>query len=222
LYNCILAIFLDIKNPDDISKALDEEEIPQYSIANKCTTSIFPPAGTTVHPDWHCYLDNSFVDFDNGEYVALLLNEETMEGDTFRPALYIYAIIVGKCDATPSGSILERTRCLYDLDVGTKCTEKKRAYDLYKFNRKTQETSTDLAPFLDIADGPKDDRNLDDILREVKEIIKGAWTLPEDERKIFIKRLYKKWHPDKNHGNEAVATKVFQWFTNKYPRPSKI
>jgi hypothetical protein len=200
-----------IKNPDDISKALDEEEIPQYSIANKCTTSIFPPAGTTVHPDWHCYLDNSFVDFDNGEYVALLLNEETMEGDTFRPALYIYAIIVGKCDATPSGSILERTRCLYDLDVGTKCTEKKRAYDLYKFNRKTQETSTDLAPFLDIADGPKDDRNLDDILREVKEIIKGAWTLPEDERKIFIKRLYKKWHPDKNHGNEAVATKVFQF-----------
>jgi hypothetical protein len=71
-----------------------------------------------------------------------------------------------------------------------------------------QETSTDLAPFLDIADGPTDDRNLDDILREVKEIIKDAWTLPEDERKKVIKRLYKKWHPDKNHGNEAVATKV--------------
>jgi hypothetical protein len=58
-----------IKNPGDISKALDEEEIPQYSIANKCTTSIFPPAGTTVHPDWHCYLDNSFVDFDNGDII---------------------------------------------------------------------------------------------------------------------------------------------------------
>jgi hypothetical protein len=68
-----------------------------------------------------------------------------------------------------------------------------------------------LAPFLDIADGPTDDRNLDDILREVKEIIKDAWTLPEDERKKVIKRLYKKWHPDKNHGNEAVATKVFQF-----------
>jgi sacsin len=48
-------------------------------------------------------------------------------------------------------------------------------------------------------------------LREVKEIIKDAWTLPEDERKKVIKRLYKKWHPDKNHGNEAVATKVFQF-----------
>jgi uncharacterized OB-fold protein len=87
------------------------------SKCNKCTTSIFPPAGTTVHPDWHCYLDNSFVDFDNGEYVALLLNEETMEGDTFRPALYIYAIIVGKCEATPSGSIPPHLKLsIYHLD----------------------------------------------------------------------------------------------------------
>jgi hypothetical protein len=43
--------------------------LPLFSI------SFVWPAGTTVHPDWHCYLDNSFVDFDNGEYVALLLNE---------------------------------------------------------------------------------------------------------------------------------------------------
>jgi curved DNA-binding protein CbpA len=41
---------------------------------------------------------------------------------------------------------------------------------------------------------------------EVEGTIRAAWTLPEDERRKIIKRLYKKWHPDKNFGNELVNT----------------
>jgi sacsin len=33
----------------------------------------------------------------------------------------------------------------------------------------------------------------------------------EDERRKIIKRLYKKWHPDKNFGNELVTTEVFKF-----------
>ncbi|VDI11137.1 sacsin [Mytilus galloprovincialis] len=207
----LLFIVLDhLKNPDEISRALDKEDISRYSISHRCRTSIFPPAGTYVHSDWHCYLDNSFSNFEVGEYVALLLNEESIENDTFIPALYIYAIIVQKFEEASPSSLLDSTLCMYEVDVGER-KERKRAYDLYKFNRSTQESSTELAPFLNIADSPIDDRNLDDILKEVKEILKAAWTLPEDERRKVVRRLYKKWHPDKNIGNEDFAKKVCQF-----------
>ncbi|OPL33833.1 hypothetical protein AM593_07708, partial [Mytilus galloprovincialis] len=206
----LFVVLHHLKNPDSISKALDKEGISQYSITQRCRTSIFPPPGTYVHSDWHCYLDNSFSNFEVGEYVALLLNEESIENDTFIPALYIYAIIVQKFEEASPSSLLDSTLCMYEVDVGER-KERKRAYDLYKFNRSTQESSTELAPFLNIAESPKDDRNLDDILKEVKEILKAAWTLPEDERRKVVRRLYKKWHPDKNIGNEDFATKVCQF-----------
>ncbi|CAG2253112.1 unnamed protein product [Mytilus edulis] len=206
----LFVVLHHLKNPDSISKALDKEVFSQYSITQRCRTSIFPPAGTYVHSDWHCYLDNSFSNFEVGEYVALLLNEETIENDTFIPALYIYAIIVKKIEEASPSSLLDNTLCMYEVDVGERI-ERKRAYDLYKFNRSTQESSTELAPFLNIADSPKDDRNLDDVLKEVKEILKAAWTLPEDERRKVVRRLYKKWHPDKNIGNEDFAKKVCQF-----------
>ncbi|CAG2253089.1 SACS [Mytilus edulis] len=206
----LLIVLHHIRNPDDISRALDRIGISQFSVMRGCSTSIFPPAGTVVHPDWHCYLDNSFSDFDIGEYVALLLNEETKDKNVFIPALYQYAIIVQKCEAASTSNLLDSILCRYEVNVGER-TEIKMAYDLYKFNRKKQESSKELSPFLDIADGPKDDRNLDDIFKEVKDIVKAAWSLPEDERRKVIKRLYKKWHPDKNHGNEDLAKTVFQF-----------
>jgi sacsin len=49
----------------------------------------------------------------------------------------------------------------------------------------------------------------------VEGIIRAAWTLPEDERRKIIKRLYKKWHPDKNFGNELVTTEVFKFMVHK-------
>ena len=141
----------------------------------------------------------------------MLINEETFENDYFIPALYIYAIITRKCDSSDATSFLENTLCTYEIDIGQGRHETRRAYDLYKFSRNNQTTSTELSPFLDVADWPKDDRDLDSILKEVKEMLKAAWSLAEDERRKVIKRLYKKWHSDKNHGNEEVAKRVFQF-----------
>jgi sacsin len=75
-----------------------------------------------------------------------------------------------------------------------------------------QKTSKEIAPFIDIASNSStDSRPLEDILTEVEDTIRAAWTLPEDERRKIIKRLYKKWHPDKNFGNELVTTEVFKF-----------
>jgi hypothetical protein len=81
-----------------------------------------------------------------------------------------------------------------------------------KLNRNFQKTSKEIAPFIDIASNSSTDgRPLANILMEVEGTIRAAWTLPEDERRKIIKRLYKKWHPDKNFGNELVTTEVFKF-----------
>ncbi|CAG2253122.1 unnamed protein product [Mytilus edulis] len=162
----MMAVLNYIENPKGISKALDRAGVEQYSISKKSRKSVFPPAGVTVHEEWHCFLDNSFSDFDVGDYVALLLSEERIDGDKFIPAVYIYAIIVGKVGSGETIPIIGNTLLYYLVDVGN---------------------------------------------QHVKEKIKAAWTLPEDERKKIIKRFFKKWHPDKTMVTEKNATEIFKF-----------
>ncbi|CAG2253118.1 SACS [Mytilus edulis] len=217
----LMKILTRIDKPSSISKALDEAGILEYKFACNAHEHLFPPAGTVVNQNRHSFLDSSFTNFTIGEYVALLISEETVTNRKFVPAVYIYAIIVKKIESDTSNTILGNTLCMYEVDVGNGNIEQRKAYDLFKFNRKNADcnqfngqepsASKELEEFVEISGTEKDERPLDDLLREVKEQVKAAWTLPEDERRKVIKRLYKKWHPDKNHGNEKKATEVFKY-----------
>jgi sacsin len=209
----LLRILLKIDNIDEMSVLLDREHVDEFCISVDYKVSMFPSPRTTVHPDWHRFLDNSFSTFDPNEYVALLLSEEEMDGDEYTPSLYVYAIIIQKCEITDCESnVLRNTLQMYEVRVGRGRIERIHAFDLYKFNRNFQITSKEIAPFIDIASNScTEGRPLENILMEVEGIIRAAWTLPEDERRKIIKRLYKKWHPDKNFGNELVTTEVFKF-----------
>ena len=209
----LLKILLKIDNIDAMSVLLDKEHVEEFCISVDYKVSMFPSPGMTVHPNWHRFLDNSFSTFDPNEYVALLLSEEQMDGDKYTPSLYVYAIIFRKCEITDCESeALRNTLQMYEVRVGRGRIERIHAFDLYKFNRNFQKTSKEIAPFIDIASNSStDSRPLEDILTEVEDTIRAAWTLPEDERRKIIKRLYKKWHPDKNFGNELVTTEVFKF-----------
>ncbi|VDI11130.1 sacsin [Mytilus galloprovincialis] len=217
----LMKILTRIDKPSSISKALDEAGILEYKFARNAHEHLFPPAGTVVNQNRHCFLDSSFTNFTIGEYVALLISEETVTNRKFVPAVYIYAIIVKKIESDTSNTILGNTLSMYEVDVGNGNIEQRKAYDLFKFNRKNADgnqfngqepsESKELEEFVGISGTEKDERPLDDILKEIKEQVKAAWTLPEDERRKVIKRLYKKWHPDKNHGNEKIATEVFKY-----------
>lgn len=210
----LLKVLLKIDNIDEISVILDREQVEEFCISVDYNAfSMFPSPGTTVHPDWHRFLDNSFSTFDPSEYVALLLSEEQMNKDEYTPSLYVYAIIIRKCEITDCESdVLRNTLQIYEVRVGRGRIERIHAFDLYKFNRNFQNTSREIAPFIDVASNSNTDgRPLENILMEVEGTIRAAWTLPEDERRKIIKRLYKKWHPDKNLGNELVTTEVFKF-----------
>uniref|UniRef100_A0A8C4S8P2 Sacsin molecular chaperone n=1 Tax=Erpetoichthys calabaricus TaxID=27687 RepID=A0A8C4S8P2_ERPCA len=62
---------------------------------------------------------------------------------------------------------------------------------------------------------------LPEILKEVTLVIEQAWKLPESERKKIIRRLYLKWHPDKNAENLEIATEVFKHLQNEISRLEK-
>ncbi|XP_056139993.1 sacsin [Lampris incognitus] len=62
---------------------------------------------------------------------------------------------------------------------------------------------------------------LPEILKEVTTVIEQAWKLPETERKKIIRRLYLKWHPDKNAENLEIATEVFKHLQNEINRMEK-
>nr|XP_020666734.1 sacsin isoform X1 [Pogona vitticeps] len=63
--------------------------------------------------------------------------------------------------------------------------------------------------------------SLPEILREVTSVIEQAWKLPESERKKIIRRLYLKWHPDKNSENLDIANEVFKHLQNEINRLEK-
>ncbi|KAK1169336.1 hypothetical protein AOXY_G8102 [Acipenser oxyrinchus oxyrinchus] len=62
---------------------------------------------------------------------------------------------------------------------------------------------------------------LPEIIKEVTLVIEQAWRLPESERKKIIRRLYLKWHPDKNADNLDIATEVFKHLQKEITRMEK-
>ena len=60
--------------------------------------------------------------------------------------------------------------------------------------------------------------SIEDVLERVSDTLEEAWQMPEKERKKIIKRLLLKWHPDKNIGNEQVATIVTQHIQGEIER----
>ena len=60
-----------------------------------------------------------------------------------------------------------------------------------------------------------EDEDVGIFLSELDAELKRAQTLPLDKRKIIVRQLTLKWHPDKQVGNEAVAKRVFQFLQEK-------
>ena len=96
--------------------------------------------------------------------------------------------------------------------------------DLYKFVRtepQSKQESQEVVPLDTDSDAahlraafPGDE--LGRIKREICEELRRIWRLPEDQRKKAIKRLYLKWHPDKNE--HPFATKAFQYLQHQIAR----
>ena len=108
------------------------------------------------------------------------------------------------------------------------------ALDLYKFLRGLKkpkdfvdEDEVSSATDLVMHEGETDSarvreevtkEDIKDIKRKLCQDLKDIWKLPEEERKKAIKRLYFKWHPDKNPDDPERAEEIFKFLQMQVSR----
>ena len=62
---------------------------------------------------------------------------------------------------------------------------------------------------------PPKPTTLQDAMEEVRKALKEIWKLPEDKRKKAVRRLYLRWHPDKNMEMQEIANEVIKFIQNE-------
>lgn len=225
----VLGHLLTCDNLEDVQKVL-----AKYEIRDSAETKSFrqdPPApGTDIPEKWYDSLDmNVLNNFEEGEYVGYNTEEK-----------YIYAVIVEELPGK-TGRYSQR----YKIDIGEDEPIEVSCVDLYQFKREkkpkpeertctsAEASCMELVPL----EGPVPHSSLpstssssstrsspasvDEAKREIDKCLAEIWTLPQEERQKAIKRLYLRWHPDKNLDCQGLATEAFKYLQNRIDELSK-
>ena len=99
--------------------------------------------------------------------------------------------------------------------------------DLFKFLRSSfqgilpeDEEVTDLVPYEGETETSQlreqlRHEDIEDIKKDLMKKLDEIWKLPEKERQKAIRRLYLRWHPDKNRENPEVAEEIFKFLLSE-------
>ncbi|KAK3591138.1 hypothetical protein CHS0354_040202 [Potamilus streckersoni] len=213
-FKLMYAILRCFNSPQQIQVKLDEKKINQYNLT-QLSHPTFPVPGTYVPREFHPFLEQGFSFFEEHEYQYLALevedpdvemDDEQHQGLNNPVFKYVHIIEPVRSDDVNESEIL----CKYIVDTGNSEQGNTVVYgfQLYKFKRRKENKTRDVIP-ADIAS--VESFPLDETCRRIHSILRKAWTLSERERRSVIKRLWLKWHPDKNKGQEDYCQKVFNY-----------
>ena len=205
-----------LTQPDKICSLLDKMKIRQDDSYDIDKGDVFPPPGSFIPLKMHNLLNPAFEAFTPGEYVGYESDDPSLEMQEGDPT-FIYAVII---EEVPNDSESPFSKS-YKINIGHDKERKiVNATDLYKFHRVLEITSSEI-----VMSGQQGSSHLptdkQQILDEISRTLEEAWRLPEDRRRQIVKRLFLQWHPDKNPGNEAFCTEVFQHIKNEIERLEK-
>ena len=209
---------LRLQTPDQVRQVLDEKSI---TLETKSMDSITFKLGKEVPECWHHRLDQSIENvFNPGEIVGY----EDMDGHIII-AQIMHPILpegVESFNFVPRMSMRYRIYTSPNDEEGTEVSVLK----LYKFlkglksKKPVNEEERDLLPY----EGETEPVRLQqELRREDLEAIRTnllkqldeVWELPEEERDRAIRRLYLKWHPDKNPENPDIAEVIFKFLNSE-------
>ncbi len=159
--------------------------------------------GDFVPIELHCLLVSETVQFRVGEYVAYEA-EDPMEKNEEGEATYIYARVVSKEDLNDDAKNYYKIECFPDKFKVVHYSE------IYRFERQDEFSDADSGASSGEALQAKLEQDLAELLDVITKTIKDAFKEDKDFFKKIVKRLYLRWHPDKNPGREEFCTKVFQ------------
>ncbi|XP_067388869.1 sacsin-like [Emydura macquarii macquarii] len=198
----ILMQMLACKDPSEVRDVLEENEVPLQPSADPDAYTL-PSPGTEIPQEWHDSLDMSILNtFAPGDYVGYLDPAAPEES-------YRYVVVL---EVLPGGEVP-----MYRIDLGAGRQEEASANDLYQFKRSQLEgRSRALVPVPDLRQHQErreewHRQSLGEVKQEVDASLAKIWELPEGERRKAIRRLYLRYHPDKNVGREELANEVCKY-----------
>uniref|UniRef100_A0A3B3UY17 HEPN domain-containing protein n=1 Tax=Poecilia latipinna TaxID=48699 RepID=A0A3B3UY17_9TELE len=207
----VLGQLLMCDDLQDVQQTLADNDI-RDSVNIETKTLSPPDPGTNIADEWHDSLDMSFLNnFEEGEYVGYWTNNT-----------YIYAVIVKELPGC-SG----RCSWKYKIDIGEDEPVEVSHLDLYQFKRDTKIKSDGINYSSSLglvvknvspsSQTPQSSlpTSLDEAKREIDKCLAEIWNLPEEERRKAIKRLYLRWHPDKNPDCQDLATEACKYLQNR-------
>ena len=166
---------------------------------------------------------NMLNNFEEGEHVGYLSND-----------IYIYAVIVKQIP----GATGQLSRW-YEIQTTNKEFIEVSSLELYQFIREKKPKLKKMsiksgASCMELELHEGSERNgkeefseetsspgrtlpasLDEAKREIDKCLEEIWTLSKDEKHIAIKRLYLRWHPDKNPECIEISTEAFKYLMNR-------
>ena len=205
---------LRAKNEEEVYRHLRRKQIGTTGLELASEDILNPKLGDTVPESWHFMLEQDFCNiFFPQEWVGY----EKSEVHVVFAQIVFCVIPEDKTEGPLNPSNLKYKIILSEVDeIGIEVSSLK----LYKFTRIqkepefTKETSLECVPF----EGEASEsivHNFDEIKEEIKREVREVFRMPTAERKTAIRRLYLKWHPDKNLSNPAIAEEAFKFLKHE-------
>ncbi|KAK3521008.1 hypothetical protein QTP86_008780, partial [Hemibagrus guttatus] len=228
----VLGHLLLCENMEDVERALEQHGV--RNTASDGGLSFRPSPGTLIPEEWHDSLDMDLLNnFEKGEYVGFSKDELKNE--------YIFAIVVERLDEYPVQTKLNPSR--YRIQIGNEKIIEVSSLDLYQFKREKRSGAvatenvicTDINILTNLSwsgtpqsvpsqsepsqSAPSPKRPLPQTLEEVKteidQSLEEIWKMSDEDKSKAIKRLYLRWHPDKNPDNTDLANEAFKYLLNR-------
>ncbi|XP_066542092.1 sacsin [Hoplias malabaricus] len=223
----VLGQLLLCDDMDDIARLLEQNGIHD-SLGEEEGFGVRPKPGSPIPEEWHDFLDmNPLNSFENGEYVGFRSDELNSE--------YIFAIIVECLDGLSGVNRPHPAR--YKIQIGDDEFIEVSSLDLYQFKRESKTspvTKSSSSTFQNVFNdsnntcmdlevvaeaGPSPTRpipkTLEEVKREIDQSLEEIWKMSQEDRCKAIRRLYLRWHPDKNMNNQYLANEAFKYLKNK-------
>nr|XP_013763752.1 PREDICTED: sacsin-like [Pundamilia nyererei] len=229
----VLGQLLMCDDLQDVRKTLAKNQIRDSA---ETESSSFSPAapGTEIPEEWHDCLDmNVLNNFEEEEYVGYSIDDK-----------YIYAVIVEELPGHNG-----RYSWRYKIDIGEDEPIEVSCVDLFQFKREKkvkterrkcmepgpqkktlkpeENTCMELEPLTGAVPHSSElstnslPASVEEAKREIDKCLAEIWRLPEEERHKAIKRLYLRWHPDKNLDCQSLASEAFKYLQNQIDELSK-
>ena len=211
----ITSFVCDLLNCGSVFKLSDViiEHLPGSNDIEQDMEPTIPKLGEIIPDCWHHRLDQSL-------YNIFMPTEWVGYEDERGKIVYAQILHINDITASSEENMQQFLQQKYTISIGSDTKTETTILKLFKFIYILEELVEEVS-MLQIEADVSADTSMQSYeatdRKAIRDAVKAAWSLPEEEKKRAIKRLYLQYHPDKNLGNPH-ATANFQLLQEEIAR----